>query len=316
MNLSANRKVCNMISLTVCAVIVFTCTLLHSTNCTIYYITPDVDYDDNDDDYSTTANNSITILQLLVDYADEYFTSNTVLQLLPGEHYLNTDSIIQNIDNFSIIGTETDGVINSTIRCTSTAGLSIVNCSNVSLANLRIKDCTNDYNSLVNVFTSWYAGCFEEVGLFLLNSWFVSIINIHLIQDQEMLTCGIKTLNLLGRSMLNNTITNCLELYYDAVDNTTDLLNELYIDNFQREKHDSMSSIAIFLSHAVYNVNIILINSSFSDIQTFLLICDKFLGHTSITISNCNFTMVNMYMEWSCFTLKIASIYLAMHPMK
>ena len=212
-----------------------------------------------------------------------------------GEHYLNTDSIIQNIDNFSIIGTETDGVINSTIRCTSTAGLSIVNCSNVSLANLRIKDCANDYNSLVNVFTSWYAGCFEKVGLFLLNSWFVSIINIHLIQDQEMLTCGIKTLNLLGRSMLNNTITNCLELYFDAVavDNTTDLLNELYIDNFQREKHDTMPSIAIFLSHPVYNVNIILINSSFRDIQTFLLICDKFLGHSSITISNCNLTMVN-----------------------
>ena len=111
-----------------------------STSGTIYYVTPN-DNDDNDDDYSAMDDNSVysSSLQCFVSHSDEYFIDNTTLYLLPGEHHLNGDIIIQDIYNFSIIiGSETYGVIDSTINCTSAAGIIVINCKYIFLSNSRM----------------------------------------------------------------------------------------------------------------------------------------------------------------------------------
>ena len=53
-----------------------------------------------------------------------------------------------------------------------------------------------------------------------MNLWFVSIIDIHLSQGQEAVECGIQALNILRKSVINNTKTNCLELYVTEFDKT------------------------------------------------------------------------------------------------
>ena len=122
-----------MISFTVAIVLL---SLLHSTTGTFYYVTP------MDDDYSTMDNNSVYILQHFVDNINEYFTSNTQLYLLPGEHNLNSDIIIQDVYNVSIIRAGTDTVIYSTINCALPAGIAIFNSRKVFLEKfLMLKVC-------------------------------------------------------------------------------------------------------------------------------------------------------------------------------
>ena len=285
-----------MISVTVrlCAIIVFTSTFLCSTIGTIYYVIPDVFYPY--DGYSVVGNNNSTTLQIIIDHADEYFISNTRLLLLPGQHNLNSDIMIYNVHNFSIVGSETDGEINSTIQCTSSAGIAVVNCSYTFLTNLKIVGCSNEYKEFVDLYASQYSQEFKDVGLLLLNCRFVSIINVHILsQNIEISACGIQILNILGKSMLNNISVNCLAVFFDAIDSGATSSNELYIDNFQglkRVTNMRMPSIFILLSNALYSVKIFLINSNFGSTQAFHFYCKNFHGHSFITVSNCNFTKV------------------------
>ena len=262
--------------------------LLHSTTGTIYYVTPN---DDKNDNYSTLDNNSVYILQHFVDNVDEYFTSNTQLYLLPGKHNLNSDIIIQDVYNVSIIGTNTNGVIDSIINCTSLAGIAVVNCSYVLLANIRMIGCSSDLDR----WLTDALGSDEMVSLFVLNSWFVSVTNMHLthVQDHKMSpACSIWALNLLGESTLSNIKVNCLEIIYDDLDNISDLTNKLHIENNQFDKYDSYQ-ITIYLFNALFNVTVFLINSSFSNIQALAMICDGYLGRSLIIVHNCSFAMMN-----------------------
>ena len=285
-----------MISVTVrlCAIIVFTSTFLCSTIGTIYYVIPNVFYPY--DGYSVVGNNNSTTLQIIIDHADEYFISNTRLLLLPGQHNLNSDIMIYNVHNFSIVGSETDGEINSTIQCTSSAGIAVVNCSYTFLTNLKIVGCSNEYKEFVDLYASQYSQKFKDVGLLLLNCRFVSIKNVHILsQNIEISACGIQILNILGKSMLNNIRVNCLVVFFDAIDSGATSSNELYIDNFQglkRVTNMHMPSIFILLSNALYSVKIFLINSNFGTTQAFHFYCKNFHGHSFITVSNCNFTKV------------------------
>jgi len=122
--------ICRLILITVLS-------LLHTTCSTVI-----------PDDHYTTNNNTYT-LQHYLKNINKYFTSHTQLQFLPGQYYLNTDLIIQHVSNLSLIGNRINEVINSVIKCTSPAGIVVVDSSKIVIANM-MKECGSGsrYNQL------------------------------------------------------------------------------------------------------------------------------------------------------------------------
>ena len=78
-------------------------------------------------------------LENIVKDPDQFFTSNRVLTLLPGYHSVTSDVgniLIADADNLIINGSH-----NSTIECTGTFGLTLLNVTNVQLLNIHIYHC-------------------------------------------------------------------------------------------------------------------------------------------------------------------------------
>jgi len=99
----------------------------------------------DDSNHYTTNNNTYTLQQYL-NNINKYFTSHTQLNFLPGQYY---DLNIQNVSNLSLIGNITNEVINSVIKCTSPAGIIVVDSSNIVIANIVMKECGKNYKSLL-----------------------------------------------------------------------------------------------------------------------------------------------------------------------
>ena len=117
--------------------ILLAASLLCLTSSTVYYVMPD-------DHYHPINDNTYT-LQHYLNNTNKYFTSNTQLHFLPGQYYLNNDVIIQDVTNFSLIGNRTNEIINTVISYTSPAGITIIKGSNITVANVAMNDCGNDY---------------------------------------------------------------------------------------------------------------------------------------------------------------------------
>ena len=78
-------------------------------------------------------------LENIVKDPDQFFTSNRVLTLLPGYHSVTSgvgNILIADADNLIINGSQ-----NSTIECTGTFGLTLLNVTNVQLLNIHIYHC-------------------------------------------------------------------------------------------------------------------------------------------------------------------------------
>jgi len=73
--------------------------LMHITTCTVYAMIPD-GY------LNTTCPHCHNLQNYLFD-TTKYFTSNTQLFFLPGQHHLHINLIIQNVHNISLIGSTT-----------------------------------------------------------------------------------------------------------------------------------------------------------------------------------------------------------------
>ena len=76
-------------------------------------------------------------LQYYLQNSSEYFTSNTQLLFLPGLHHLNTDLVIQNVHNVSIIGKNTSSII----QCDLSVGVIMKNITNLAIENMVIRNC-------------------------------------------------------------------------------------------------------------------------------------------------------------------------------
>ena len=90
--------------------------LVHITAATIYYVVPD--------DYYLT-NSGCNTLNHYLKNAERIFASNNQVKFLPGRYHLPFDIAIEDIDNFSIIGSNARGVISTTIYCTTSASIGI-----------------------------------------------------------------------------------------------------------------------------------------------------------------------------------------------
>ena len=74
----------------------------------VYYVAPDFDFNGSHQHFLGDEGYP---LRYYIKHSDKYFTTNTQLHLLPGEHYLEGDIIIQDVVRLTIIGTNTNGVV-------------------------------------------------------------------------------------------------------------------------------------------------------------------------------------------------------------
>ena len=109
--------------------------LLHMTMGRVYYVIPD--------NYSTINNNDTTnSLGYYLKNTSKYFSSDSQLKFKLGNHYLNTDLVIQNTANVKLTGENL-----SIIKCTSHVNIIILNVTNFTLNNIHIKNCGDSYSN-------------------------------------------------------------------------------------------------------------------------------------------------------------------------
>ena len=101
--------------------------LVQSTSGRMYHVIPD--------DHYPTSDNTYT-LQHYLNNTSKYFTSNAQLHFLPGQYFLNTDLIISNISNFSLVGNISNEEIHTIINCTSPAGVLMISSEDVFISNV------------------------------------------------------------------------------------------------------------------------------------------------------------------------------------
>ena len=112
--------------------VIFFISLLHLITATgVYYVTPDDDQSDINND--CPIDHECHTLQYYLLNTSKYFTSNTQLHFLQGNFYINDDIVIDSLHNFSLVGS---GVNNTLIECSTPSLIAIINCTNTVIKSI------------------------------------------------------------------------------------------------------------------------------------------------------------------------------------
>ena len=142
MQLNISRSMARSPRLEYCVMAALLPFLLLPTICsghTIYYVKPTHD-----------ALCPVSPCLTLSEYAQQphnYLISNNTLVLLPGDHVLNEDFVVENVSNFGIYAqlySPTHGHAACKITCMGLVGFTFRNTSNVTVHGLTFTSCGND----------------------------------------------------------------------------------------------------------------------------------------------------------------------------
>ena len=189
--------------------------------------------------------------------------SNVEYHFLPGEHHVPANMILQDLHNFSIIGTFSSSSPALLISCSRAHVIDIINSCLVTITNVVIKHC----NTLPN-------GRNELRNLKLSCCFFCKLQNITLLQH------GLKALS-----------------YIDQMHNVT--INQLFIQNNTKCNTYDYDNVGLHmnLDYTKYNVKILLMNSHFYNMGRTALHIESSCFHTIkriiISITNCTFRLIN-----------------------
>ena len=95
-------------------------------------------------------------------------------------------------------------------------------------------------------------------------------MNLQLLQSSsgQLPECGIQALNMLGKSILNNTMVNCVKVFYDLIDNTTNITNVFHIENYQTANpRQNIVTIKIYAFEIASHVKIVLSKTNFTNLK-------------------------------------------------
>ena len=242
---------------------------------TVYTVTSDDHYYPN-----TTCHN----LQHYLLNITKYFTSNTQLLFLPGLHHLHTDLIIQNVHNISLIGSTTNGTtLDTVIQCNSSVGILMNNITNLTLTDIKIKNCKYDgYNSAA-VFITIYTNVL----------W-------RRITVDSISSNGIIGINVLGDSCFSNIKSHTLRINYNDTQSAQNNSNHtLLIDHYlitdQSRGQQQLHILKFIFSQHFYKVKITLANAKISslnntDVAVYVLFKAKCLHQNEVVLRNSQFT--------------------------
>ena len=171
--------------------------LLHTTTSSVYTVVPD-------DHYNTTCHHCHNLQHYLLN-TTKYFTSNTQLLFLPGLHHLNTDLIIQNFHNISLIGI-TPNVI---IDCSPSVGIVITNVVNVVIMDMVISNCAHISYSSININKIDKFNLYAS--MIVLNCYHVSIKKVTILSKK----LSLQAINVLGLLTIDSLKSKGIELIYN-----------------------------------------------------------------------------------------------------
>ena len=247
---------------------------LHLT--TSYTVIPD------EHNYPNTTCLHCHKLQYYLLNGTRYFISNTHLRFLSGLYYLNTDFIIENVNNISLIGRSINhGKTSTVIQCNSSVGIVMENITNLSIENMVIKNCgtlkTHSFSAAV-IMTNCYA-----VKLYYMKICHVRSLTNH---GHGISLLGI---NIMGSSYLEHiTCDQQLRfLYLEAnaalYDNMVSLSHYHIVSNFSAVGYAvyiELNQISYLLTFQISNTNLL---------NTFLYVKSKFSFQNVMVITNCSF---------------------------
>ena len=77
----------------------------------------------------------------------KYFVSHNQFYFIQGQHYVDRDLIIEDIDNFTVTG-PTSG--QCSIICTSPASIVVLNATTIKLLNISLVNCIRNHKDYIN----------------------------------------------------------------------------------------------------------------------------------------------------------------------
>ena len=281
----------------VCSFIVTIVETCMSAATEIFYVLPD-----NSTNDSCPSQPCATLSQYWLLNGTLPVVSNVEYHFLPGEHHVPANMMLQNLQNFTIIGTISNSSLPTVlIGCSqSFYVISINNSFFVSIANVMFKHC----NILPKNRT--------QTNLKLFCCFSCKIENVTFVQY------GIIGFNLIGRSYLNNIKVETIWLskicckiilieysfcvpghkYNDHVHDV--IINQLLIHNYLtcNTSNNENAGLQILLGNTVYHVNTLLTNSKFHNMnQPALVIRNPYSLTTShVFIINCTFELITAHL--------------------
>ena len=216
-------------------------------HCNVFYVTADDDIDDG-----CCYNNSLCgqcyNLQYYVLNISGYLTSDTQLHFLPGLHHLSTIFMIQNLRNFSLIGSRY-----TTINCTGEYQIILEDCSNVTMKDLIITKCGFNISSpVISLLPSGFSMPFlYTVALFSCSS--VTMMNIEIISRNYY--DAIMNVNVMGNSSFHNIMSAGMIFYYHdniKIENFTTA--HILVDNYQCNLNVDQRVFVVNFGQMLFNI--------------------------------------------------------------
>ena len=271
--------------------------LLHITTCTVYTVTPDDHYYPN-----TTCHHCHNLQHYLLN-TTKYFTSNTKLHFLPGIHHLQTDLIIKNVHNISLIGSTVNGtILNAVIQCNSSVGIAMTNITNLTIKNFIIRACQLLYKethiSLLFSYSIKVEHYFSSViTIEDCDSVLVHHIQIHL--ENPNIKHGVsynslKGINVLGNSRFSQISCFNMSFCYDNESDTKVQKKQqnLFIEHYESKQYRDYSSkyaISVSMFQTSYNIAVHLSNTTFQNTNVTYIFIKQINKESTLHIMNCKF---------------------------
>ena len=214
--------------------------MLYVTTCDVYIVTPD------DHRYPNTTCHHCHNLQHYVLNVSKYFTSNTQLLLLPGQHYLYSDLTIENVHNFSLIGSATEYIPANIVYCNSSdQGMLITNSTAITVKNLVITKCEFVYRETYEAFVEFF------------NCHHVQLHNLSM--DVEFIGY-----NIMGNSILSHLTSASMYIIYDDNVTVQTVYHQLKINYYLTDEQTNINKVVFHVAQLFYRVSIVVTNSVFA----------------------------------------------------
>ena len=288
--------------------------LLHLITATgVYYVTPDDDQSDINND--CPIDHECHTLQYYLLNTSKYFTSNTQLHFLQGKFYINEDIVIDSLHNFSLVGS---GVNNTLIECSTPSLIAIINCTNAVIKHITTgSQCGNlvkTYFDISHHMKIYYSTRFinpslsratpikTHTAVYIFNS---SSTMVHFVL---MKTYGLFVINGLGNTTLTDVALyhGDLEIFYIDYGLTTIQRNSNHILQITKFKFSDnvipknitlpkslLYTIMVEFWQKHHNTKVCIVDSVFQSLKRIELISISFLycslGEHLVTIEGCQF---------------------------
>ena len=265
----------------------------------VYYVKPSKNYNQNEYDHYCTTKGNCRKLNDYARQASTLLTSSAHLIFLSGEHSLNTNLSIENLNNVSLISSS-EG--NTAIKCSSLlsgAAIIIINASNITISNLKMSNCKVNYINILykNNYRKLAKYDFQIrkfTALVVFNSYSIQLDNISIAEN------GIALINVLGNSTIHKASLSkdgivILYIEYDmTIINTTHmlLLQHFHFTEDNTTKpvfYTPQTSYALFMRfyQETYTIRLLISHTSFQNRVNVKFILIRFFT------CSCNFSALN-----------------------